>query len=511
MTIDIPMPDRRPHYVALGAVCLAAAVLPLSFAGAAIATPAIGRSLGGTPLALNWVTNAFMLSFGSALMAAGAIADRFGRKRTFMVGLFLFIAVSLALGLSPDIVWLNLLRATQGVAAAATLAGGSAALAQEFHGKGRALAFSLLGTTFGVGLAFGPILAGLLVNAYGWRSIFLSGAAIGALALLIGVPSIRESRNADATNLDWPGTAAFTGMLALFTWAVLQAPQSGWASPLVIGLLVGAAALLLVFVLIERSVAHPALDLSLFRYPRFIGVQVLPIATDYCYVVLLVLLPIRFIGIGEHSEIEVGLTMIALSAPLVVVPVLAAQLSRRIPAGLVSGVGLLIAAAGLFLLSRTAAGQPLRDAVLPMLVIGVGAGMPWGLMDGLAVSVVPKERAGMATGIFSTTRVAGEGIALAVVSALLAALIQGDLAHYPAKPTLTAPHVAAAAQSLTAGDLRRAAILLPGINAVLLARVYDDAFRKLMYILIVVTLLCALIIFRILREPSDSRSGSGAT
>jgi Major Facilitator Superfamily len=360
----------------------------------------------------------------------------------------------------------------------------------------------MLGTTFGLGLAFGPILAGALIESFGWRSIFLSITMVGTTALLFGVPRMRESRDPGAAGLDWPGTITFTGMLSLFTFAVVQAPESGWSSPLVVSLLFGAAVLFGAFIVIETRVTRPMLDLSLFRYPRFIGVQVLPIATCYCYVVLLVLLPLRFIGVEGYGEIDAGLLMIALSAPMLVVPFLAAILTRWVSAGIISGAGLLIAAAGLLWLSQIAPTGASHAAVPPMLLIGFGTGMPWGLMDGLSVSVVPKERAGMATGIFSTTRVAGEGIALAIVSAILAALTQSSLGDRlaEAKPALLA-RATEAAQRLAAGDLGHALPILPDINRSLLAESYGDAFRGLLYVLTAITLLSALAAFGFLGSP----------
>ncbi|AZD66768.1 Sugar phosphate permease [Pseudomonas chlororaphis] len=484
-------------YAVLAAVCLAALILPLTFVGVAVATPAIGRELGGGPLALSWITNAFMLSFGSVLMAAGTLADEYGRKRVFSLGVGLFALTSLALAFAPSVLWLDLLRALQGLAGAAALAGGSAALAQEFEGPARTRAFSLLGTTFGVGLAFGPILAGLLIEAYGWRSIFVSGTLIGGLSLLFGVPRMHESRDPDAAGVDWPGTLSFTAALVALTWGILQAPQSGWGSPWVWGLLLVALLALLLFIVVELRVRRPMLDLSLFRYPRFVGVQLLPIATCYCFVVLLILLPIRFIGVEGYSEIDAGLMMIALSAPMVVVPLLAAWLTRWFSAGTLSSVGLVIAALGLYLLSRIAPGQAPAANVLPMLLIGLGAGLPWGLMDGLSVSVVPKERAGMATGIFSTTRVAGEGIALALVVALLAGLLQLSMAAaLPEHPQLPL-----AAQQLASGNLQASAALLPELGRELLLGLYAKAFTWLLYALIAITLVAALVVRLMLHEP----------
>ncbi|WP_377807134.1 MFS transporter [Azospirillum sp. A29] len=479
----------------LMAVCLAALALPLGFAGGAVATPAIGGDLGGGPAALTWITNAFMLTFGSSLMAAGALADQFGRKRLFMMGIVAFASLSLALSLAPSILVLDLLRAGQGFAAAAALAGGTAALAQEFEGQARTWAFSLLGTTFGIGLAFGPLLAGVLIAAFGWRAIFLSGTIIGLLALLLTVGRLRESRDPDAVGLDRAGALIFTAMLGLFTYGVIEAPELGWTHPIVMTSLVGSAVMLAAFILVEARSDRPMLDLSLFRYPRFVGVQVLPVATCYCYVVLLVLLPLRFIGVAGLGEVDAGLLLVALSAPMLVVPLAASYLVRWLPAGILSAAGLLTAAIGVFWLGRVDPASGGIDVILPMLVIGIGTGLPWGLMDGLSVSVVPKERAGMATGIFSTTRVAGEGIALAIVNAVLAALAKAQLAA-------TAPQhgqdVSQAAQRLAIGDVRGASSILPTLTVSEIHESYAVAFRHLSMMLVTITVLSALVILVLL-------------
>ncbi|WP_279601690.1 MFS transporter [Methylobacterium sp. J-072] len=131
---DTPHPARTGDPLVLGAVCLAALILPLSFSGGAVATPAIGRELGGSPEALTWITNGFMLTFGSLLMAAGTLADRYGRRLVFTVGVAIVTGFSLALGFAPSVWLIDLLRAGQGIGAAAALAGGTAALAQEFDG-----------------------------------------------------------------------------------------------------------------------------------------------------------------------------------------------------------------------------------------------------------------------------------------------------------------------------------------------------------------------------------------
>jgi len=498
---DRTVSKGRAKWFALLAVCLAAAAMPWTFTGTAVALPSIGLSLGGGPVALAWVTNAFMLAFGSTLMAAGALADGYGRKRIFLAGAGAFCLFSLGLLVAPNIVLFDLLRAGQGLAAAAALSGGMAVLAQVFDGPERFRAFGVVGTSFGVGLSLGPVSAGLMIAAFGWHSIFLTVVAFSGAAFAIGAFVLDESRDPDATGLDVPGAIGFTLALGLFTWGILLAPERGWGEAGVVTLLVAAGLVFALFVAIERRVARPMLDLSLFRYPRFVGVQLLAAAPAYGFVVLLILLPLRFIGIEGRGEVGAGTLMIALTAPLLVLPLVAGLLARRLRPATICGVGLLVSAVGLFWLGRLPIGAPIWATAAAMATIGIGIGLPWGLMDGLAVSVVPKERAGMATGIFSTTRVAGEGVALAVVFAVLSTLIAGRIgaAHL-------AGDVGLAAQRLAAGDVARALAALPGTDRAGMVALYGEAFSGLLLLLTGITLATALVVFLALGRGAEEAS-----
>ncbi|WP_119269391.1 MFS transporter [Taklimakanibacter deserti] len=494
-TILAGAPAATRRLLVLLTVCLAAAAMPLAFTGPAVALPAISQALGSSPVALNWVTNAFMLAFGSSLMASGSLADGYGRKRLFLVGVAGFALISLALAAAPDIIWFDLLRAAQGAAAAVAFSAGMASLAQEFDGASRLRAFSFVGTSFGIGLAFGPIAAGAMIEGFGWPAIFILVVALALMAFTLGAVVMRESRDPDARGLDWPGALSFTAALSLFTFGVLQAPESGWSDPFVIALLLAGAAIFALFCAIENRVARPMLDLSLFRYPRFVGVQLLAAAPAYAFVVLLILLPIRFIGIEGMTEIAAGRMMIALSAPLLVLPIASGLLVRWLKPSTICATGLVISAAGLLWLSFVPAGEASIAVLAPLAVIGTGISLPWGLMDGLAVSVVPTERAGMATGIFSTTRVAGEGVALAVVNAVLSGLTATALA---------APDASPAAQRLVTGDLAGAAALLPQLDHAALIHGYAGAFALLLVLLAAITLLTALVIFLFLGKSGPT-------
>jgi len=249
------------------------------------------------------------------------------------------------------------------------------------------------------------------------------------------------------------------------------------------------------------------LDLSLFRYPRFVGVQLLPVATTYSYVVLLVLLPSRFIGIEGQPEFEAGLTILGLSAPMLVVPLVTASLTRWLRPSSLSCIGLLIAAAGLIWLAAIPVAADPRRLIAPMLITGLGTAMPWGLMDGLSVSVVPVERAGMATGIFSTVRVAGEGIALAVVRAILAAFGERHLALSGDAHGLNSDQVTQAAGWLATGDISHVSELAPMLGRQALLQIYSGAFRDLLYVLAAIVVTSAAVIHLTLgrRERTGNR------
>ncbi|UUQ64683.1 MFS transporter [Pseudomonas fuscovaginae UPB0736] len=490
------------------AVCITAITMPFNFTAPAVALPAIGQSFGGSPMELSWVTNAFMLTFGSFLMLAGTLADSYGRKKIFIGGVSAFAILAAILPFAPNLMLFDVLRGAQGVAAALAFSGGMSALAQVFDGAGRIRAFSFVGTSFGIGLAIGPVVAGAIIETFNWQLMFLLITVLAVISLALAGRYMPESRNPEAAGIDWPGALTFTWALGIFTFAILEVPESSWTHPLVLGLFGVALLSFVAFVVIEKRVAQPMLDLSLFRFPRFVGVQLLAAAPAYSFVVLLILLPIRFVGIEGMSAISAGWLLIALSAPLLVLPIVAGYLTRWLSPSTLSGSGLLVCAAGLYWLSLVPVGSSAAELAWPMLVIGAGISLPWGLMDGMAVSVVPKERAGMATGIFSTTRVAGEGVAIAVVTALLSAYTASNLAAL-ADGNLT--QVVGAAQHLATGNLMGAEQLLPAVGRATLAEGYSAAFSRLLWVLTVITVLTAAVVFLFLDRGPIEADNTGET
>ncbi|MFC6101537.1 MFS transporter [Olivibacter domesticus] len=481
------------------AICCVAVATPFSFTGIAVGLPAISNTLGGSPIQLNWAINSFLLTFGSTLMAAGTLADNYGRKRVLLIGSIIYGMFSVCLAFfTINLVWFDLLRAFQGIGAAAAFAGGFASLSQEFEGQQRLRAFSIVGTSFGIGLAFGPIVAGWLIATFGWQAIFVLTATLAVIAFFLAMVFMTESRDPEASGLDWKGAISFTLALSLFTFGIIQGPESGWNHPFVVTLLIAAVVLFVAFVMIERSSERPMLDLSLFRFPRFLGAQLLAVAPSFAFVVLLVLLPIRFVGIEEMDEIAVGKIMMALSAPFLILPIASGYMTRWFTPGIICSIGFAISAIGLYWLGHFTDGSEIDTLIGSLLTIGVGISLPWGLMDGLAVSVVPKERAGMATGIFSTSRVAGEGLVIAVVTAIFSALTSGNIEKVAGK------NASLVAQRLVTGDIKEALVLVPSVEKADLHQVYSKGFSTLMFLLCGITVLTALFVFIFLRKEVDT-------
>jgi MFS family permease len=484
---DVSIDTAASKTLVLLSVFLVAITVPICVTGPAVAIPAMAADIGGTAAGFAWIINGFLLGVGSAVMLGGALADQYGRKRMFLIGGIAFSLLSAVMALASSLLVLNLLRGLQGVSGALMMSAAFAALAQEFEGPARTRALGFIGSGFGIGIAFGPIIAGVLVEAFGWRAFFLACALAGVIALGLAAPRLRETRDPGAIGIDGLGAATFTAMLLALIGGIVEGPQLGWRHPLVIGLLVGAVALLIGFIVIERRHRRPMLDLSLFAYGRFVGAQALPVGVAYSFVVPFFLLPVRFIQVEGMSEFATGLMLLPLSAPVALVPFAAAQLTRWIPNGLLAASGLLISGLGIAWLATVPIGAGALAFVGPLLTMGIGAGIPWGLMDDLAISVVPKERAGMATGIFGTMRVAGEAIAVAVIGAIIAGFAVGGLGV--GLPADVAGPVSVAVAN---GAFAEATALVPSLPRDVLVTAYGNALSNTLLISAALTVAAAL-------------------
>src|SRR5262245_9109658 len=292
----------------LGAVCVATFMLLLDITVVNTALPDIQRDLGGSFTDLQWVIDAYTLSLAALVLTAGSLADRLGRRRVFATGLAIFSIASFLAALSPDPTFLNLTRALQGVGGAIMFAVSLALVAQEFpSGPERGMAMGIYGATIGIAVAIGPLVGGLLTDGLGWESVFLLNVPIGVAAIAVTYWKVRESRDPNATHIDWPGLATSSSSLFLFVLALLRGNVEGWGSPLIVSLFAGAGVLLAAFLAIEDRVSEPMLPLGLFRRRAFTGVQLAAFAVSGSMFALFLYLTLYLQSFLGLSPTEAGL------------------------------------------------------------------------------------------------------------------------------------------------------------------------------------------------------------
>jgi MFS family permease len=477
-------PVKRSALV-LFTVCTACLLMPFAMAGVSVALPGIGTGLHAGLAPVQWVVNGYDLAFGSLMLAFGSLADLFGRRRIFTVGVATFAVASLLGALAGNVVLLDLARALAGAGAAATITSGSALLAEAFEGPARVRAFGVFGTVVGLGLAFGATLAGVLVDTFGWRSVFAVPAAVGG-GLLLLTRALPESRNPAARRVDAGGTLTFTGALGLLIFALIEGPQTGWTRPEVVGGFAGFAALIVAFVAVERRAAEPMFDLALLRQRRFVGLCLAVMAFVAVFTPLAMDLPSYLIATGGIGARQAGGWMMMLGVPTLVLPAVAAYLTRWIPARHQVVATLLLSGGGAAWLTEIRPGGGAMAILGPLALIGTGIGISFGLLDNLAVSSVEPARAGMAAGMFNTTRIGGETIAIAVIGSLLVSFTASRLGD------------GGAADLLNQGDLTGA--VARGVPASAAASAYTGALRTVCGLLAALCALAAPAVAALLRE-----------
>jgi EmrB/QacA subfamily drug resistance transporter len=400
------------------AVCVAIFMLLLDITVVNVALPDIQRSLHSSFSDLQWVVNAYSLTLAAFLLTAGSISDLIGRKRVFVAGLVVFTGASAVCGLSSSPLMLNLARAVQGTGGAMMFATSLALIAEAFHGKERGTAFGVFGAVTGAAVAVGPVLGGVITSGIGWQWIFFVNVPIGAIAVFVTLTQVADSRDPNATGVDWAGLVTFSGSLFMLVFALVQGNEKGWGSPEILALLIGAAVLLVAFVAFEHLQSRPMLDLSLFRRPAFAGASIVAFAISASYFAMFLYLTLYIQDVLGFSPLQAGLRFLPVTLLSFAVAPVAGKLSVRIPVRLLLGVGLLLAGIGLLAMTTVSASSGWTTLIPGFVLGGAGIGMINPPLASTAIGVVPHERSGMASGINSTFRQVGIATGIAGLGAI---------------------------------------------------------------------------------------------
>lgn len=408
----------------LAVVCAASFMLLLDVTIVNVALPDIQRGLTAKLSDLQWVTDAYALTLAALLLTAGSFADRFGRRRVFVVGLAIFTLASLLCGLASDPLMLIVARAIQGVGGAIVFPTSLALLASTFQGRERGAALGVWGAVAGIATALGPLVGGAITTGIGWRGIFLVNLPIGVLTIAVAVLAIDESRSPHASRIDWPGVLSFTAGVFSLVYGLIRATDTTWTDPGVLACLGLAVIFLGTFVVVESRVREPMFDLSLLRTPTFLGGSVAAFAMNgalnamFLYIVLYLQS-----GLGI-SAFGTGFRLLIISAGSVIAATIAGRLSSRVPVRWLIGPGLVLEGIGLLAMMGLDAHSDWTHLIPGLVVSGIGIGLVAPPLSSTAVGVVPVHRAGMASGINQTFRQLGIAVGIALYGTMFSAALR---------------------------------------------------------------------------------------
>lgn len=412
-------PDKRQKVLVLLAMCFALFMAMLDNTVVNVALPTLSRELGAGVSGLQWIIDGYILAFAGLLLTGGTLGDRYGRKRAFLAGLGLFTLASLLCGLSQSTGQLIAFRALQGVGGALLMPGTLAILSNTFPIEERAQAIGIWAGVSGLALAAGPTAGGWIIEHIGWEAIFFLNVPIGLAGLLVAARVVTESREPEAKRLDVPGVALGTAGLVALTYGLIESNQYGWTSPVILGALGGAAALLVVFVLWERRTPHAMMPLSFFRIPAFTTGNVVAFSISFAMFGTFFFLSLYFQLIKGYTALEAGLHILPITGMIFFTAPVAGKFAQRYGSRWPLTLGLTLTGSGLLLMTRIDLGTSYRLMVPILMMMGLGMASSMTPMTAAVMNAVGPARAGLGAATTNTSREVGGVVGIALLGTLL--------------------------------------------------------------------------------------------
>jgi DHA2 family methylenomycin A resistance protein-like MFS transporter len=412
--------------VTLLATCLALFLGQVDTTAVNLALPAIRHDLSGGLSGLQWVVDAYNVTFAALLLTGGTLGDRYGRRRLFRVGVAVFVLGSTVCALAPGLPVLLAGRVGQGLGSGMMLPQSLAILATAFPGRReRNRAMAAWSIVAGSGLAVGPTLGGLAVQTLGWQSIFWINVPIGVAALVLTLRHVPESRNPRARTLDPLGQVLAIASLGLLTFVAVQGRELGWTSPTTLACIAGCVAGPLAFVAAEHRHREPMIPLRLLRRGQLpVAVAVAACMTFGMYG-LFMLTSLMFQQERGASALGAGLAMLPLAVAATALSPLTGRLVTRHGPRLPMTAGMACMGSGVLIFAVAGADANLLVLELAFTIIGVGLALNTGPVVGVAVSAVQAEQAGLASGIANLARMFGATLGVAVQGTVFAVASAG--------------------------------------------------------------------------------------
>jgi EmrB/QacA subfamily drug resistance transporter len=483
------------------AVCTGTFMLLLDVTIVVVAQPAIQTGLHASFSDVQWTLDAYALTLASLLLTSGALADRYGRKRLFAIGLAIFTVGSLLCGVAANPLMIILSRCGQGIGGAIVFATSLALLGHSFQGKDRGTALGIWGAVTGIATAAGPVLGGLITTGWNWRGIFLVNLPIGVFALIVTIWRVDEVRAPHPTRPDWAGFGLLTTGLVSLIYGLIRASETSWTDTLVLAFLAAGIALLAAFVVAETKIANPMFAIRLLRVPTFAGGSISAFAMNGSLYAMLLYLVLYLQDILGYSALGAGLRVSVITLATMVSATAAGRLSEHMPVRWLIGPGLLLVGIGLIVMAGLTGTSSWTHLVPGFIVSGFGSGMVNPPLASTAIGVVPPHEAGMASGTNATFRQIGVATGIAALGSIFVSAMQSHLTS--TLPPSLAGSAATIAAAVRQGSVGHVLASVPaadrGATALALRSSFAAGLNDLLYITAALALaggVCALLLIR---------------
>ena len=418
------MPQRWWTLVVLSASLL---VIGLDNTILNVALPTLEHDLGASSSQLQWIVDAYMLVFAGLLLTAGALGDRFGRKRALTFGLAVFGLGSGLSALATSPAMLIATRALMGVGGAFIMPSTLSIITAVFPAEERAKAIGVWAGVSGLGIAIGPVAGGWLIEHASWNAVFLVNLPFVAAALLAGHWLVPESKDPAAPRLDIPGFAMSISGLTTLVWAIIEAPSKGWTNPTILAAFAVAAAILGAFMAWELRTSEPMLDIRLFSNPRFSGASAAITLTFFAMFGSIFFLTQYLQGVLGYTALEAGVRVTPIALGLILGGPISAKLAAKFGTKVVVAAGLTLVAVGLSIVTQFAVDSTYGIVAAHLLVLGFGMGMAMAPATESVMGSLPVEKASVGSAVNDTTRTTGGALGVAILGSLLASQYRGDM------------------------------------------------------------------------------------
>ncbi|HEX3737482.1 MAG TPA: MFS transporter [Solirubrobacterales bacterium] len=418
----------------LAICCMSILIVGLDVTILNVALPSIQRDFGASVSGAQWTIDAYTLVIACLLLLAGSTGDRLGRRRTFQVGLFTFTVGSLLCSIAPGLGWLIAFRMLQAIGGSMLNPVAMSIVTNVFtEPRERARAIGWWGGVAGISIAGGPLVGGLLVQAIDWRAVFWVNVPVGIAAILLTAKFVPESKAPHPRRLDPVGQVLMILTLGLLVFGIIEAPNHGWGSSLILACFAGALLSGALLVFFESRHPEPLIDLRFFRSPPFSGAAIVSICAFLSMGGFLFLNTLYLQEVRDYSALHAGVALLPMAALMMFFSPLSGRLvGHRGPRPSLMIGGAAMFAAGL--VSALPTGEP-SDARLIVAYALIGAGLGWvnAAITNTAVAGMPREQAGVAAAVASTTRQLGSALGVAIIGSVIA----DHVTHVAAGPAFT--------------------------------------------------------------------------